>query len=150
MRSCAKNIRLDRDETLLEMANAKTEFHARRSPHTQGWLGSGIGRAELSLNYVVRQQDSQVELFIDLRQGGAKNKAAFKLLCDQREAIEADFKSALDWQELPDSDGCRIRRAVAGGYRSLVEEWPKTQAELVDSMILLDKALRARVALLPI
>ncbi|MDA8231705.1 MAG: DUF4268 domain-containing protein [Magnetospirillum sp.] len=78
----------------------------------------------------------------------ARNKAAFHALKAQKDAIEADFGGELDWQELPESDGCRIRHIFDGGYRSPPDEWAEIFVTLTDAMIRLDRALRKRVAAL--
>ena len=146
--------RTDRDdlrfrfwEGLLEYARTKTQLHATRAPNNGGWISGGIGRAGFSLIYSARKTDSQVELWIGLGSGQiAKNKAAFKALETRKAEIEAEFGGPLEWQELPEGDGCRIRYIVPGGYRSPSDQWPGIYEALVDAMIRLDKALRGRVA----
>lgn len=148
-RSDRHELRLRFWQGLLEHAKGKTDIHANRSPTQDNWISGSIGRNGFSLTYVVRQNDSQVELSIALGSGqAAKNKVAFEALKMQQAAIEADFGEPLDWQDLPQSDGCRIRHMIQGGYRSPPEQWPAIQAALADAMVRLDKAMRARVAAL--
>lgn len=78
------------------------------------------------------------------------NLAAFNALKLHQEEIETTFGEALDWQELPESNGCRICKVVPGGYRSQPETWPQTHAALIDAMIRLDKSLRPHVHALKI
>lgn len=133
-------------EGLLAYAKTKTALHANRKASGDGWLSGGIGRTGFSLTYATRQQDSQVELWIALGTGQtSKNKAAYKALELQKAGIEADFGSALDWQELPDGEGCRIRYVVDGGYKTPHEDWPQIFVKLTDAMIRLDNAMRTRV-----
>lgn len=95
----------------------------------------------------MRQNDSQAELWIALGAGqAAKNKAAFEALKAQGDAIEADYGDKLEWQELPQGDGCRIRYVIQGGYKSPPEQLPDIYASLTDAMVRLDKAMRTRVA----
>lgn len=104
------DVRLKFWEGLLEHARTKTEVHANGKPTQDGWVSGGIGRTGFSLTYSTRQNDSQVELWISLGSGQTvKNKAAFKALEAQKIAIEADFGAPLEWQELPEGEGCRIR-----------------------------------------
>jgi hypothetical protein len=133
-------------EGLLALAKTKSDVHAYRKPTQDGWLGGSIGRAGFSLVYTTRQHDSQVELWIGHGPGqAAKNKAAFRALVTQKEQIEAAFGASLDWQELPEGEGCRIRYIVDGGYKSPEEDWPKIYADLVNAMVRLDNAMRPRV-----
>jgi hypothetical protein len=97
----------------------------------------------------VRKNDSQVELWIGLGTGqSAKNKAAFKALEAQKASIEAEFGEKLEWQELPEGEGSRIRYVIEGGYKSPQEQWPAIQARLTDAMVRLDKVMRGRVGAL--
>jgi hypothetical protein len=134
-------------EGLLAVARTRSEVHANRKPTQDGWLAGGIGRAGFTLTYTTRQHDSQVELWIGHGAGqSARNKAAFKALQTQKEQIEAAFGSPLEWQELPEGEGCRIRYIVDGGYKSPQEDWPKIYEHMVDAMVRLDHTMRARVA----
>ena len=133
-------------EALLNHAKTKTDIHANRKPSTDNWIAGGLGKAGFSLSYVTRQNDSQVELWISQGKGlGAKNMAAFESLKAQKATIEANFGDELDWMALPESDGCRIRYVVNGGWRTPSEEWPEVHNELVDAMIRLNDAVREPV-----
>lgn len=131
---------------LLERANQVTDVHANRSPTHDGWLYAGAGRYGFSLGYTTRRSDSQVELWIAHGSGrAAKNKAAFRALQVQQAEIEREFGSALEWQELPEGDGCRIRYIVPGGYKSPEESWPGIFDAMINAMVRLDRAMRQRV-----
>jgi hypothetical protein len=143
------DLRLKFWEGLLEQAKTKTDIHSNRKPTQDGWLSGGIGRTSFSLTYSTRKNDSQVELWISFGSGQAmKSKAAFKALEAQKNGIEADFGAPLEWQELPEGDGCRIRYVVPGGYKSPQDQWPTIHASLTNAMIRLDKAMRSRVTAL--
>lgn len=138
-------------EGLLALASTRTQLHANRKPTSDGWISGGIGRTGFNLTYSVRQHDCQVELYIALGSGQVtKNKAVFNLLRAEQAEIEAAFGGVLEWQELPESEGCRVRHLVDGGYRSPVEQWPGIQEQLVDAMIRLDRAMRPRIATLQV
>lgn len=150
-RSDRHELRLKFWEALLDHAKTKTDVHANRKPTQDGWIHGGIGRFGFNLGYTARQTDSQVELWIAMGSGQTvKNKAAFKALEAQKAAIESDFGAQLDWQELPEGEGCRIRYVVDGGYKSPQEQWPTIHANLADAMVRLEKAMRQRVAQLNI
>jgi hypothetical protein len=141
------DLRLKFWEGLLELAKTKSDAHANRSPTQDNWLSGSIGRSGFLLIYTVRGADSQVALWIGLGSGqAAKNKAAFKALEAQKHLIETDFGESLEWQELPESDGCRVRVVLTGGYKSPIDEWPTVQAKLVNAMVRLETAMRSRVA----
>ena len=152
-RSVERQDRTDRGELrlrfwqgLLDYARTKTSLHAGRNANTGGWIAGSAGRAGFSFNYVARRTDCQVELWIGIgpRQT-EKNKAAFKALKDQQEAIHEEFGGELVWAELPDSEGCRISYVIEGGYKAPSDQWPTIFEALVDAMMRLDRALRTRI-----
>ncbi|MYM41359.1 DUF4268 domain-containing protein [Duganella qianjiadongensis] len=126
---------------LLEHAKTKSTLHAGRRPTTDGWISGGSGRAGLSFTYSARRSDSQVELYIDVGDK-EKNLIVFRHFQSHDAEIEAAFGSALDWQDLPQSRGCRIRALIPGGWRSAKEDWKSLHEEMVDAMVRLERAVR--------
>lgn len=134
---------------LLGRAKDRNPVHAGRSPNDSTWVSGSAGRKGFGYNYVIRQNDVNVEIWIDLGRGQqAVNKAAFDGLVAQRDAIEKEFGASLGWERLPDGNGSRIRYDIQGGYRSPVEDWPAIQEKMIDAMLRLDHATRQRVAAL--
>lgn len=146
-RTVRHDLRLKFWEALLEVAKSKSDVHSNRKPTSDGWLSGGINRAGFNLTYVTRRTDSHVELWISHGTGqSARTKAAFNALAAQKAAIEADFGAPLEWQQLPEGEGSRIRYVVDGGYKSPPERWPTIHEAMVNAMVRLDKAMRQRVA----
>lgn len=130
-------------EGLLEYAKTRTNLHANRKPGKYGWIGGGTGNRGLNLNYATREEDSQVELYIDFGVGSdERNLKTLEQFQAHQANIEASFGGPLEWQPLPDSRSCRIRKVMPGGWRSPQEEWPEIHHAMVDAMIRLEKALR--------
>ena len=136
---------------LLGNARAKTKLHANISPGQHGWMGTGAGKSGLAYDYVVRQNDANVELYIDRGSDSeAENKAIFDRLAQSKESIEADFGEPLEWQRLEGKRACRIKRDIdLGGYRD-DEKWPQIQDAMIDAMIRLEKALKPHIARLDV
>jgi len=136
---------------LLASARAKTKLHASISPGQHGWIGTGAGKSGLAYNYVVRQNDADVELYIDRgKDTEAENKVIFDRLAQSKEAIEADFGEPLEWQRLEGKRACRIKKDIdMGGYRD-EEKWPQIQDAMIDAMIRLEKALKPHIARLDV
>jgi len=132
---------------LLEMAKAKTKLHAGISPGTANWVGTGAGMSGLGLNYVVRQHDATVELYVDRGpDAGDESKALFDSLAGHRDAIESAFGGALEWQRLEGKRACRIKVDVTlGGYVD-EEKWPVIHEAMVDAMVRFEQALKPFIA----
>lgn len=133
---------------LLEKSKAKTRLHSNISPGKDSWIGTGAGRSGLSYNYVIRQHDADVELYIDRGKGlEDENKAVFDALTSSRESIEAVFYGQLDWQRLDGKQACRIKWHIdLAGYRDAESGWPDLQDAMIDAMIRLERALKPLIA----
>jgi len=150
-RSNREELRLKFWQGLLDYARTITPLHANRTANGGGWIAGSIGRAGFEINYVARKTDSQVELWIGFGPGQtSRNKAAFKALEAQKQAIENDFAGKLDWQELPEAEGCRVRFVTDGGYKFPPDQWQVIYERLVEAMVRLDRAFRTRIAALSV
>jgi hypothetical protein len=128
---------------LLDYARTRTDLHANRQPGHHHWIGGSTGKKGFSLNYVTREDDSQVELYIDYGRGGdEQNQKVFDALMEHQTAIEGVFGESLEWEPLPDRRSCRIRKIIAGGWGSPQEQWPEIHRRMVAAMVQLEKALR--------
>lgn len=130
----------------LERAKERTRLHAAVSPGTHYWAETGGGRSGLKLSYVIRENEWQVELYIDRgRDSDEQNLRWFDELQAQQEEIERDFAGALDWQRLDGKRACRIRHRVEGAGLNDEERWPEIQEAMVDAMIRLERTLRPKI-----
>jgi hypothetical protein len=131
---------------LLKMAKEKTKLHSNISPGQYGWIGTAAGIRGLGFNYVVRQHEADVELYIDRgKDADEENKAIFDSLLKSKSAIESTFGEALDWQRLESKRASRIRKLIeVGGYLDEAK-WPEIHRIMIDAMIRLEKALRPHI-----
>jgi hypothetical protein len=134
---------------LLEVAKKKTELHANINPRPYGWIGAGSGKRGLGLNYVVREHDTSVELYIARgADAEAENKAIFDELFAQKAAIEQAFGDGLEWQRLPGKLACRVRKVIdLGGWRD-AERWPQVYEATAEAMSRFEKALKPAISAL--
>ncbi|TMA06571.1 MAG: DUF4268 domain-containing protein [Deltaproteobacteria bacterium] len=137
---------------LLAKAKEKTKLHAGISPSQHGWIGTGAGRRGLAFNYVVRQHDANVELYIDRGdESDAENKRIFDDLAKSKKEIESAFGSILEWQRLDGKRACRIKKQIeVGGYRDDAPRWSAVHDAMIDTMIRLEKAFRPHIAKLDV
>ncbi len=132
-------------EALLERARRKTRLHANISPSRDSWISAGAGKSGLGFNYVVRERDSRVELYIDGKYP-EENKAIFDALAASREDIEERFDGPLVWERLEGRRVSRISGVVERGSYRDEERWPEIQDAMIDAMIRLEKALRPHLS----
>lgn len=136
---------------LLEIAKDKTPLHANRSPGRHCWLGGGGGKRGLGFNYLVREHETQVELYIDRGTGSdAENKAIFDQILLHKAIIEKTFGEDLQWQRLEGKRACRICKVVnLGGWRD-PEKWPQIHCATADAMARLECSLKPAISKLNI
>jgi hypothetical protein len=127
----------------LEQSKSKTKLHSNISPSKHNWIGTGAGTYGLNLNYVVRKDSADVELYIDRGKDSEEiNKNIFNQLFQNKETIETEFGEPLDWQMLEGKRACRIRKHITiGGYRD-DDIWPEIHETMIDSMIKLEHSLK--------
>jgi uncharacterized protein with ParB-like and HNH nuclease domain len=121
---------------LLAYAKERDTLHVNISPSHYGWIGAR--KHGQWWNYVVLQDETRVELYLD-DADPALNKAAFDALCLQRDVIEVAFGGPLLWQRLDDKRACRISFSVPGGWVDQ-KTWPTAIVQAVSSMKRLYKA----------
>jgi len=100
-----------------------------RKPQPQSWMGYSIGRTGFNLGAVMLRPKRQVraELYI----AGDKAKAFFRLLRDQKEAIEKDLGYSLMWEELPARRDSRISVYMSNVDPEDENDWPRQHGWLV-------------------
>jgi hypothetical protein len=136
-------------EQLIEKSNKKTPLFTNVSPTGyQHWISAGVGKFGLGLNYVVKLNESRVELFI-AGPDAEQNKKRFEALKAKREEIEATFGDALEWDYKDGRKQHYVRSQSKVGGLQDEDKWPDIQNDLVDRMVRMEKALKNHVKLLP-
>lgn len=136
-------------EGLHSRPKVKATRHANIAPGEYTYIGAGSGVRGLPFNYVIRQTEGSVELYIDRgADEGEANKRIFDRLHGQKKQIEGDFGGELSWQRLDEKQACRIACPTTGGWKSDESNWPEIQDAMIDLMIRLEKALMPHLATL--
>jgi hypothetical protein len=136
------DVRLKFWEGLVAIARNKRTRHANIKPGAYHWLGASSGIRGLGYNYVIVQEYGIAELYID-RGDAIENKRIFDQLLASKDEIEKAFGGTLAWERLDTKRACRIKHVIErGGYRSPESQWPELQAEMVETMIKLEAALK--------
>lgn len=132
--------------TLLERAKTRTRLHVAISPGYETWVGTGAGISGLAFNYVVRQHDARVELYIDRgKDSDADHLRILDHLLAQEAEVEQLFGGPLDWQRLEDRRACRVAYVITlAGYRD-TDRTDQLIDAMVDAMIRLEASLRPQL-----
>lgn len=126
----------------------KSAPHLRpQKPRPEAWLATAIGRSGFSLNLVVnsREERMRVELWIT----GSDAKTHFAKLSEQKAQIEEKLGFELDWQELPDSQACRLACWYHQASIANEAQWSEYIAWLSKRLGKMDQVLRPIVRNLP-
>ena len=124
----------------------------RKSPSTSWYnfsAGHGMGSWVQYACCFNRDSKARVELYLDSDK--ASNEVLFNYLDGEREAIEAEFGEALDWQRLDNNKACRVavfpRDADIENDDTTLED---IQDWMVEKLWSLDRALGPRLESYPI
>jgi hypothetical protein len=132
-------------ERLVSHPDAK--LHKHITPGQYSWIGVSAGIRGLNFNYAITQDECGAELYIDRgKDGEQENKSIFDQLQAHQAEIDAEVKKAVGkapkWERLDGKRACRIRIAMAGGYKSPEEEWDAIQTPVIKAMNALDQVLK--------
>jgi hypothetical protein len=135
---------------LIERSKARTQVVAGRTGIPDSWLDGSAGRNGFKFTFSMKKESNSVELYIDRGKGTEEQTlATFRALEARKSEIELAFGGPLEWQDLPQSRGCRICFIQPGGWRSSEDAWHGIQDLMIDAMARLEKAIRNEVLRLP-
>ena len=143
--SALHQARLDFWKELLAYAKTKTRLHAGLSPSTSYAIGTKISGA-ISLNYYVRQEDTQIGAYIDRGTGEDYNRRVFRKLHSRKDQIEQAFGESLEWIDTEGVQACRIDKTISLGGWTNQDKWPEVHNAMVSNMIRFHKALKPHLA----
>lgn len=126
---------------VLGIAKEKNADFKNLLPKKDHWMGKGIGKSGLSLNFVILNSYYGIELYID---NGEKeiNKKRFDYLFQNKEEIEKKFGDKLIWERLNDKRASRIACRFKDKGIKKESDWGEMQKTLVNKMIKLELALK--------
>lgn len=132
--SNAEEERFDFWSGLIEMASAKSQFHARLKPRSYHFLKArSLKYQGVYFEYVLNQSQAWVGLYLD--KGKTYNEAVFDELFEQREAIERESGLIIKWDRLNHCSACRISTVFDEGIKTMDRsDWPRLQEGLVGAM----------------
>lgn len=114
-----------------------------QAPLPQHWALYGIGRTGFNLMATVNTRENRVgvELYI----GVSDAKKLFRILMEEKEPIESELGSSLDWRELPERKGSRIVLFRMNTDPTDESDWPAQHKWLADTIEKFDRVFRDRV-----
>jgi len=118
-------------------------WNINRKPRPQYWYTFAIGRSGFQRNVSFNTKQKFLRVSVNCR--GPKRAAHFHLLKRQREAIEREFGSTLEWDELPDRPFCRIAIEKTDVDPSDRSEWPQQHRWLQELLEQFDRAFKTRI-----
>tara|TARA_Y100000590_G_C15547496_1_gene949578 strand:+ start:117 stop:1073 length:957 start_codon:yes stop_codon:yes gene_type:complete len=141
-------------QLFLEKLNTKSELFINISPNKFSWIGARSGVKAIQYNCAVKQSEARVEIYIDGGKGDDEltkkiNKEIFSEFFKNKDQIEKDFGSKLDWNEKPDSRASTITKITdVGGWRD-EEKWQEVHDELIEYVVGFERAFSDHVKNIP-
>lgn len=127
-------------QQLLPLLN-NTELFSNVNPSKDYWLSTGAGISGLAYTLFITKTYCRVELDISTS-SKETNKAYFKKLFKDREAVEQAFGNALDWDELPDNKMSRIKFELQDVNLFDESHWKKMNQFFIEYLPKFENAFR--------
>jgi hypothetical protein len=117
-----------------------------RKPQPKSWMSFPIGRTGFNLAAVMIRPKDQIraELYIK----GPHAKLFFNLLKLQKEAVERELGSALEWEEIPSGQDCRIASYLNEVDPEHKPDWPRQHVWLSKRLNEMHRVFAQRVRML--
>jgi hypothetical protein len=128
-----------------EYVKSNSKILTPQKPLPQNWTDMSIGRTYITLAATAQIRDKQITAY--LRIGGPDAKPHFYLLQKDKEAIEREMGSAVEWRELPEGKESHLtfRKSADPADRA---SWPEQHKWLTDHLERLHRVLSGRVKML--
>jgi hypothetical protein len=131
----------------IERSKEKTKIFANISPPRGNWLNGSIGRTGVNIVPIINKDGARVDLYIDFgKSQKERNKVAFDGLYSEREAIEKEFGTPLEWLRLDDSQTSIVRRSFSNCGLENTDLWPSIQDNLIEAARKMDEVFKQRAA----
>lgn len=126
-------------QLLIDELRDKHRFTGARKGQPQNWYSFSSGVSGIHFNAVFAGNNLvRVELYID--QGDIeKNKSLFNWLQEQKEAVETQCGTALEWERLDERQGCRISVNCSGSIESGAEELDEIRRWQINNLLTFKK-----------
>ncbi len=112
-----------------------------RTPTARHWYSIAIGRSKFQISLTRNTKSDRIGCELYIR--GKRAKTAYSMLIDEKEAIEERL-GALEWQELPEGQDCRIILYNDASTRD-ESKWAAQYQWLIEQAELFDNVFRARI-----
>lgn len=113
-------------------------------PRLQHWLSVSIGKSGILLQATANTREDRLGVEIWMQRDDSKE--LFAALLRQREQAERALGFALDWQELPDAQACRIVVSLDGASLSDESRWPEYLEWVSRHLVAMHRVFKPMVA----
>jgi uncharacterized protein with ParB-like and HNH nuclease domain len=117
------------------------------SPSKDHWLSTGAGIGGLAYTLIITKSHIRIELGISTSSKD-KNKAYFKKLIKNKEAIEQAFGYPLEWEELADNKMSRVKFELQDVNLFNYNHWEQMNQFFVDYLPKFENAFRSFIKIL--
>jgi len=121
------------------------KYTSARLAQPQSWYSFSSGNSGVTYGPAFAQgKRVRVEVYIDLGDADI-NKALFDELLKDKDAIEADCQTKLDWDRLDEKRASRISVSKSGVIEASEDELREIHAWMIDNLLKFKKAFSSRV-----
>lgn len=118
-----------------------TKLFSQNRATRDHWLSTGAGISGLKYTFLITSKYVRIELTI-ATSSKESNKFYFKEIQSQKDRIEKDFGSFLEWEELPENKMSRIKYELKGVNLFDKSDWDKMNLFLIENLPKFEAALQ--------
>jgi len=113
-------------------------------PSKYHFLGQAAGRGGFRFVFLATSKFYGIELYIDVNDADA-NEILLNQLKDEKEKIEKEYGSKLDFDEIPEKRACRIRHVVKDNCDVTEMNIIEVQTDLIKAMVKFESVFKNRI-----
>jgi hypothetical protein len=122
---------------------ANGAISGNRKPQPQSWMAYRVGRTDFNLEAATTRQKRQIRVVLYLK--GENAKSYFHLLSKQKSEIEAQLGYALDWEEMPTKQDCRIGSTLNNVDPEDRADWPRQHEWMTNRLNQMHRVFTSRL-----
>lgn len=142
-----RQLKLDYWTRLREMLLERNGPIRPRKPYAQHWMDFRVGRSSFSIFASMHTREEWIR--VGLGCYGTNAGKHYRLLQEDKEAIERELGVPLQWEELPDRKESRLTLYLDDAAPANRADWPRQHSWLIEKLEAFYAALAQRVRDLP-
>jgi hypothetical protein len=139
-----KQLQLEYWQQFREYVQENSSVMKPQKPAACHWMNFSIGTSRAYPHVLLNSRDCMISIRLQINKGPDR-MAIFHLLLQERERIETEIGSTLDWEELPDKHTSYISLRKSNSDPTVKHNWPAQQKWMLEKLELFRSVFGERI-----